>query len=80
MNDVFHKDEKYLLDYIDIVDKTNEKWFYTQFKQQLPEKITEDFINELSLIQPPFESCSFEDIKKALEYTGSKSNYRIGFR
>ena len=42
--------------YIYIVDKTADKWYVTQFATQLPKTITEDFINELTLIQPPFES------------------------
>jgi len=69
--------KKYLLAYIDIIDKTADKWYVTQFATQLPKTITEDFINELTLIQPPFESCKLEDIKKALEYTHTSFKERI---
>lgn len=68
---------QYLLKYIDIIDKTKDKWYLTQFSTQLPRVITEDFINSLTLIQPPFESCKLEDIKKALEYTHTKFKERI---
>ena len=69
--------KKYLLGYIKIIDKTIEHWYYTQFEEQLPKEITEDFINDLSVIQPPFESCKFDDIEAALEYTGTKFKQKI---
>ena len=69
--------KKYLLEYIDIIDKTHEKWYVTQFATQLPDVITEEFINDLTLIQPPFESCKLEDIKKALSYTHTNFKQRI---
>lgn len=69
--------KKYLLDYIKIIDKTIGNWYYQQFEEQLPKEITEDFINDLSVIQPPFESCKFDDIEAALEYTGSKFKQKI---
>ena len=74
-----HQDEikKYLLEYIDIIDKTKDKWYLTQFATQLPDEITEKFINELTLIQPPFESCKLVDIKNALEYTHTNFKQRI---
>jgi DNA-directed RNA polymerase subunit beta len=69
--------KKYLLEYIDIIDKTKDKWYVTQFATQLPDEITPDFINDLTLIQPPFESCKLEDVKKALEYTHTNFKQRI---
>ena len=69
--------KKYLLEYIDIIDRTSDKWYVTQFATQLPKEITEDFITELTLIQPPFESCKLEDIKKALAYTHTNFKERI---
>jgi DNA-directed RNA polymerase subunit beta len=69
--------KKYLLEYIDIVDKTKDKWYLTQFATQLPKEVTEEFINELTVIQPPFESCKLEDVKKALEYTHTNFKQRI---
>lgn len=69
--------KKYLLEYIDIIDKTKDKWYLTQFATQLPDEVTEDFINDLTVIQPPFESCKLEDIKKALEHTHTNFKQRI---
>ena len=71
------KIKKYLLDYIKLVDNTNGNWYYNQFKEQLPTIITEDFIKELFLIQPPFESCSIEMVEKALKYTGTEFTYDV---
>ena len=64
--------KNYLLEYIKIIDKTNDSWYYNQFAELMPEKIDIDFIETLSIIQPPFESACLDDIKKALEYTKTK--------
>jgi hypothetical protein len=69
--------KNYLLKYIDIIDKTEDKWYVTQFATQIPKTITEDFVNELTLIQPPFESCKLEDVKKALAYTNTNFKQRV---
>ena len=64
--------KQYLLDYINIIDQTKGKWYTKQFTEQLPNEITKDFISELTIIQPPFESCKLEDLQNALKYTGTK--------
>jgi len=69
--------KKYLLDYIQLIDKTKTGWYFKQFSEQLPEMITPSYINDLALIQPPFESCKIEDMEKALEYTGTKFKQKI---
>ena len=61
----------FLLGYIEIIDKTNEKWYSEQFKEQLPKKITKEFVESLNIIQPPFESCRIEEVEEAMEYTGT---------
>ena len=58
----------YLLDYIDIIDRTEDKWYSKQFKEQLGE-ITEEFVNSLCLIQAPFESVTDDMVNHAMEYT-----------
>lgn len=68
--------KKYLLDFIKIIDKTD-GWYYDQFQKELPDQIDEEFITELSIIQPPFESCKIEDVKNALEYTGTKFKQKV---
>jgi len=69
--------KKYLLDYIKIIDKTENSWYSKQFEEKLPELIDEDFINELTIIQAPFESCTLDDVRKALKYTRSKFKYKL---
>jgi DNA-directed RNA polymerase beta subunit len=69
--------KKYLIDYIAIVDKTENNWYSSQLIEQMPEIIDEDFINDFTLIQAPFESCELEDVRKALQYTGSKFKYKV---
>jgi len=69
--------QKYLLDYIKIVDKTKGSWYYNDFIQKMPKVITPDFIKDLTLIQPPFESCKIEDVEKALDYTDTKFKQKI---
>ncbi len=69
--------KKYLLDYIDIIDKTDGQWYLSQFSEKMPKIITKEFIDNISLLQPPFESCKLPDIKKALAYTGTKFKTKI---
>jgi DNA-directed RNA polymerase beta subunit len=61
---------KYLLDYIKIVDATKDNWFYNQFESQLG-VIDKKFVDDLTLVQPPFESCSREQILEACKYTNT---------
>jgi hypothetical protein len=61
----------FLFGYIEIIDKTNGKWYSEQIKEQLPKKITKEFVENFTIIQPPFESCRIEEVEKAMEYTGT---------
>lgn len=67
----------YLLGFIEIIDGTDENWYFNQFKKQLPKKIDEEYINNLTLIQPPFDSCSIEGIQEAIKYTGTKFKQEV---
>ena len=69
--------KKYLLGFIKIIDKTKDNWYYKQFVESIPKKITVEFIEKFTLIQPPFESCKIEDMKIALEYTGTKFKQKL---
>jgi len=62
----------YLLGYIQIIDKTIDGWYLDQFKKQLPKKITKEFVENLTIIQPPFESCRLEEVEKAMAYTATE--------
>ena len=65
--------KQYLFGFVEIIDKTNGGWYLKQLKAQLSrnKKITKEFIQNFSVIQPPFESCKLEHLQKAMEYTGS---------
>lgn len=69
--------KKYILDYIKIVDGTKTGWYYSQFENQLPKEIDSDFIEDLSIIQAPFESLRMSGIKEALKYTNTKFAQRV---
>ena len=73
MNEGKTQDEikQYLLGYIKIIDKTNGNWYYNQFQEKMPEEIDIQFIKDLSIIQPPFESSCLDDLKAALKYTAT---------
>jgi len=62
---------RYLMGFIRIVDKTKDNWYSKQFVKSIPKEITAEYIDQLTIIQPPFESCKMEDMKRALEYTGT---------
>jgi DNA-directed RNA polymerase beta subunit len=67
---------QYIIGFINIIDCTD-GWYSDQFVEQLPTTIDEEFLNNLRVIQPPFESCKLDDIAKALEYTGTLFKYDI---
>ena len=69
--------KKYLLDYIKIIDKTTDGWYYTQFEQLMPQEIDITFIKDLSIIQAPFESACLEDLRNALAYTGTNFKQKL---
>jgi len=79
LNDGVDQDKlkKYIVDFINIIDQSTDKWYVGQFQEQLPKVIDEAFINDLTLIQPPFESCKLDDIRKALVYTGTLFKQKI---
>lgn len=83
LKDMFHSNESqdniknYLLGYIKIIDNTNTGWLSQQFEEKLPEYIDDNFIDSLTMIQPPFESVDLEKVKKALAYTGTKFTYQV---
>jgi len=68
---------KYLLKFIRIIDCTEDGWYFKQFFEQLPKTITEEFIQNLTIIQPPFQSCRLEQVEEALKFTGAKFKYKI---
>ncbi len=71
------KIKKYLLDYIQIIDKTNESWYHNQFVELMPKEIDVTFIKDLSIIQAPFESSCLEDLQEALKYTNTNFKEKL---
>lgn len=70
--------KNYILEYIKIIDNTNCNWYYTQFESEINKiNIDEQFIQDLFLIQPPFESINFDKLKQALEYTKTSFTYEV---
>ncbi len=73
-NDVI---KTYLIEFIKIIDNTENNWYSEQFINQLPNILDEKFINNFSIIQPPFESSSLEMIKRVKNYVDSKFQYKL---
>jgi len=63
--------KEFLVEYIKIVDNTRTGWYLAQFIDLIPEVITEEFINDITIIQPPFESVTAATVERALEYTNT---------
>ena len=63
--------------FIELVDKTEDNWYTDQFYEQLPQEIDKEFIENFSVIQPPFESIGVEDLKRVMEYTKTKFKYNV---
>jgi len=69
--------KKYLTDYIDIVDNTKDGWYSRQFQEQLPEEISLEFVDDLTLIQAPFESVTMDLTNQAMDYTNTPFEYKV---
>jgi hypothetical protein len=69
--------KSYLLEYIKIIDKTRDNWYYNQFIELMPKEIDITFIKDLSIIQAPFESSCLEDLQDALDYTGTNFKQKL---
>jgi len=63
--------------FIRLIDKTEGNWYFDQFSEQMPEEITEDFIKDLKIYQPPFDSISVEDAINLKRFTGASDTSRI---
>lgn len=69
--------KSYLTDFIKIIDNTNGRWYTKQFADQLPEIVDESFVNDLTLIQPPFGSVTSSMIEDAMKYTNTEFKQRL---
>lgn len=69
--------KSYLINFIKIIDNTKGGWYLKLFKEQLPKVIDEEFINNLTLIQPPFESVTAAMTEDALNYVGTKFEQKV---
>jgi len=65
------------MEYINVVDNTRDGWYTQQASENLPEKIDKEFINNMTLIQAPFESVTFDQLKKALDFTQTKFKQKV---
>jgi len=68
---------EYVLGYIKIIDCTENSWYYEQFEADMPKVIDDKWIDNLSIIQPPFESVNMDKTRIALKYTGTEFKYDI---
>lgn len=70
----------YILEFIKLIDKTDNNNYYQQMKQifsDMPLKIFVDNIDNFYVIQPPFESIGKNELARALEYTHTDWEYKI---
>lgn len=68
--------KKYLLDYIKIIDQTDDRWYYKQMVEIIdPIIVDKQFILDLTIIQAPFKSCNEEALKEALKYTNTEYSF-----
>jgi len=78
LNKFSNKETKdYIIKYIEMIDSTKDKWYSNQFKEQCPDIIDENFINNLTIIQPPFESINIEQLKSIMKYTNTEFESEI---
>ncbi len=72
------KDElkTYILNYIKIIDNTENNWYYKQFEKNI-KTINKKFIEDLTILAPPFESSTRKMILDACEYTNTKTEFKV---
>lgn len=67
-----------LLDYIKLIDNTEGNWYLNQTTEMLKDTIIdEEFIKNIFVIQPPFESVTLEMLDEAMKYTGTDYDYKL---
>ena len=71
------KIKKHLLGFIVRIDNTEGGWYIKQFAKGIPKIVTKEFIDEIHIIQPPFESITMDMAKEALKYTNTPFEYEI---
>ena len=76
-NDDVDAIKDYLIGFIDIIDKTDGRWYSQQFSDKFPAEITKEFIENFAVIQPPFESINVNDLEKAMKYSKTEFKYKI---
>ena len=69
--------KNHLVEFISIIDNTRGKWYSQQFIERLPLIVTKEFINELTIIQPPFESTTKEMLKVAMAFTNTPYEQKV---
>jgi len=75
----FEEIKTYIMEYIKIIDGTSDKNYTLQMQSYLDNIEEDQFFTELDdfyVIQPPFESIQHGKLMEALQYTGTKCNYR----
>lgn len=73
-----NKIKKYLVNFIKIIDNTKDSWYLKQFKEKIKNiEINHSFLREFSIIEPPFESTSIEQLQEAMKYTNTEFTYKI---
>jgi len=68
----------YVMGFIKIIDKTKDSNYTKQMSEILKNTPIKTFIDNLEdffVIQPPFESVGWDDLNKALAYTGTEKEY-----
>jgi DNA-directed RNA polymerase subunit beta len=70
--------KSFILEYIKIIDNTEDGWYYSQMETLIPDHITNEWVmDEFQIIQPPMESVKIDQIIRALEYTGTSFKQKL---
>jgi len=71
------KIRKFLINYIDMTDKTPTKWIVKHVTNNMPKIINKKYIESIYLIQPQFDSINRDDILKIMTYTNSSFENKL---
>ena len=67
----------YLTGFYKAIDNTKTGWYTKQYMEQIPEVIDKDFVEHLTVIQPPFESVTATMLEEVLKYTETSFEQKL---
>ena len=67
--------KEYLGNFVKLLDRSD--WVYDEFMKTMPDIIDDAFIDQMSIVQPPFQSARDIDVERAMDYANTTETYKL---